>query len=198
MKAEVINKASEHFGSVIDVCSINYNCITGFIEDGYKKIKINYDEAKFKFDSEWEKDAVKYRDLFNIKAPASSMKFYAALCYAIEQHFNFEIKSIVIVNDINEKVRKNYWYKNIECIINNTRPINIRVLGREYSDIYDISIEDIDGDKFTARCSEGIFRLRRLIEESSEKLAVYERVLKGMNNHNEKLKLKQQRSIDKA
>lgn len=196
MRAEVIDKTSEHFGSVIDVCSINYEYITGFIEDDHKKIKINFDEVKFEFDSEWERDAVKYRDLLNIKTPASSMKFYAALCYAIGQHFKFEIKSIVIVNDINEKVRKNYWYKNIECIINSVRPINIRVLGREYSDIYDISIEDIDGDKFAAMCSEGIKKLKLLIDESSEKLTVYEMALESMNSHHERLD--QQKVIDKA
>lgn len=196
MKARVINEASEHFGSIIDVYSINYKYIAGLNKDGYRKVKIPFDEVNFEFDSQWEKDVVKYRGLLKIKNPPSSMKFYAALCYAIEQHFQFEIKSILVVNDINEKVRKNYWYKNIDILINNTMPINIRVLGRDYSSLYDISIEDIDGDKFARRCSEGIYRLRKLINESSGKLSVYERVLKGMKKHNECLE--QQKSIDNA
>lgn len=186
MRAKVINEASEHFGSVIDVRSIDYRYVTGY-KDGRERIRVGFDEVKLECDSEWEKDVVKYRELLKIKSQVPSMKFYAALCYAIEQHFDFEIKNIQVVNDINEKVRKNYWYKNIECLINVTRPVNIRVLGRDYSGLYDISIEDIEYEEFAKGCSEGIHRLRRLIDESNEKLAVYEKALKGMTNLHEML-----------
>lgn len=183
MKARVINESSAYSGVVIDVKLAGSSCIYGYPAESKTKVQVPYKDVELVFEYEWEKNIVKYKELLKIRLPrTASMKFYAALCYSIEQHFPGEIVTVSVVKDVEEKVRKRYWYKNIEIIINDVFPVNIRICGREYIDHYDIDIEDMDAEKFTAKCREGICRLKDLIGESSEKIKLYERVLYGMEH----------------
>ena len=121
---------------------------------------------------------MKHRELLGIKLPAAtSAKFYAALCSAIEQHCKPEIESIQIICDLEEKARKKYWYKNIDLLINGNDPVNIRMTGRNYSDIYDIDIEDIDIECLSCECRDNIAKLEAMIEESRKKICFYRDML---------------------
>jgi hypothetical protein len=180
MKALITNKASVHFDKLIDVKLLKYRYVYGFLSDTYTKVKVPYEDADFKFDHEWEESIVRHRELLNISLPAASMKFYAVLCYAVEQHFGGRVDSICVIKDINEKVRSNYWYKNIEPVVNGSCPVNIRIWGRNFSDTYDINIEDMNVEKFTEECREGIDRLNALIQKSNEKIVTYRKAMKAM------------------
>jgi hypothetical protein len=183
MKAKVINESSNYFDMVISVKLAGPSHIFGYIPNTRTRVQLPYEDVELTFEHEWEKSIIKYKSLLNIKLPAAaSMKLYAAICYVVEQHFNGGIRNISVVKDVEEKVRKGYWYKNIEIIINNVYPVNIRVTGRNYTDLYNINAEDMDVKSFAAECADGISKLKELIGMSNEKLKFFERVLYEMDN----------------
>jgi hypothetical protein len=183
MKAKVINESSNYFDMVISVKLAGPSHIFGYIPNTRTRVQLPYEDVELTFEHEWEKSIVKYKSLLNIKLPmAASMKLYAAICYVAEQHFNGEIRSISVVKDVEEKVRKGYWYKYIDIIINHVNPVNIRVTGKNYTDLYNINAEDIDAKSFAAECVDGICRLKELIGKSNEKLKFIEKMLYQMDN----------------
>lgn len=183
MKAKVINESSKYFQMIIPVKLASSCHIFGYIPGTRTKVQVPYEDVELIFEHEWEKSAVKYKNLLDIRLPrAASMRLYAAICFVLEQHFNGIIKSISVVRDIEEKVRKGYWYKNIDIMVNSTHPMNIRITGKNYANLYDINIEDMDIESFVSECTDDINKLKELISKSSEKLRLYEKVMYEMKN----------------
>jgi hypothetical protein len=183
MKARVRNEKYGISDAVVDIRSLDYKYVSGFLPGAYEKVKVPYEDVEFIFDNEWEKNIVKYRDILRIVLPKGvSPRFYAAIADGVEGYFNGEINNICILADIEEKVRKKYWYKRIVILINNSRPVMITASGKEYQNIYNINIEEVDLKSMAAECKEGMCRLRELINASNEQLKLYERVLYHLEN----------------
>lgn len=178
MKAKIVNKKSAFAGKKIDVEFLDSRYVYGYLSGTREKLQLPFNDVKLVYEYKWEKAVVKYRELLNIKLPkAASIKFYAALCSAIEEHYKLEIESIHIIRDVEEKARTKYWYKNIDMLVNNTHPVNIRITGRNYTDIYDIDIEDIDMESLANECRDDICKLETIIEKSCSKLCFYRGML---------------------
>jgi len=183
MKVKVVDRFSDCFGMIMNVKSLNYKYIAVVLPEDGKKIKMPFNDVEFIFDYEWEKSIVKYRDILKISLPPSvSIKFYGAICYAIEQYYEGEIKDIVIIMDTNEKARKNHWYKRLYVVINGEKVAVITASGRDYDDNYNINIEDVDINSFVYECKDGICRLKELIQKSIEKINQYEKVINGLGS----------------
>lgn len=186
MKVRVINRSSDYFDSTIDVKFLNYKYVFGFLSGGYTKVKLPFEDVEFIFEHEWEESMVKHRDILKISLPkAVSLKLYSVMCYAIEQHLKGEIKSIAVLSDINEKARRGFWYKKLDMLVNQRCPVSITISGKNYSDLYNIDIEDRDADSFIYGCRDGIRKLRELIDRNTEQLELYERALNDLMNPNE-------------
>jgi len=178
MRALIKDRSSEHHDFTMDVKLINYDYVFGIIEGKNIKVKVPFDGVEFIYDYDWEKSIVKNRDILRVSlGKTSSMKFYGALLDALEQHFEGEIKNLAVLSDINERARKGYWYKRVEAIANGTRPVEIRINGRDYGDFYNINIEDMDLNSFKLGCRDKITNCRQIIKMSLEKLKVYEKAL---------------------
>lgn len=183
MKAKVTNKLSEYFGVEIDVRLLNYYYILGMLPGGYTKVKLPFEDIEFIYDYEWEKNIVKYRDLLKVSLPNTvSIKFYAALCSVIEEHFGGAIRNILVIGDVNEKARRGYWYKKLEVIINGSHPVSISASGGDYTDLYNINAEDVNIESFVHGCKDGIQKLKEIIKRNVEQLKFYEKVLYDLTN----------------
>jgi len=183
MKAKVINNLSDYYDCVIDVKLLNYKYIFGLLPDGYSKVKLAFEDALIIFDHEWEKSIIKYRDLLKMSLPqAATIKFYAAVCSAIEQYYKGDVKTISIMRDTNEKARKQYWYKRVEVVINEDHPAFISASGRDYKDTYNINIEDIDIGSFVCECKDGICNLKERIKKDIDQLKTYEKAISRLEN----------------
>lgn len=186
MKAKVINRMSEYFDLIIDVRMLNYKYIYGLGPDSKAKVKVYFEDVEFVFDHEWERNIVKYRDILRICLPeATTIKYYAAICSVMEEYFKGDIKNISIIRDVNEKARKGYWYKRIEIVINGTHPVYVGASGRNYSDMYNINMEDIDVNSFICACKDGICNLKENINRNFEQLRYYEKVLHRLTSPQE-------------
>jgi hypothetical protein len=183
MKAKVVGESSGYTNEIVDVRQINYGYVYGLLSDGSSKVKIPFEDVEFIFDSTWEESVIKYRDVLKISIPpAVSMGFYAALSHVLEQHYEGDIESIDILSDDNEKSRKGYWYKKTVVVINNCHPVFITASGRNYTNNYNISMEDMDPKSFACQCREGIVRLRKSMDREAEQLKLYEKALNGVQN----------------
>lgn len=188
MKAKVKNVVLGVSEMVVDVRSLDYKYVFGYLLGSYERVKIAYDDVEFMFDSEWEKSIVKYREVLHISLPKGvSPRFYAATAYAIEEYSKDEIRSICIIRDIQEKSRRKYWYKKIIVVINNSSPIIISAYGREYSNTYNINIEKTDSANLAFECKEEICRLKKVIALGMDQLEFYEKVLYNLENPGEKV-----------
>lgn len=181
MKAKVINQFSNHFEAEIDVKLINYRYVFGIVPSQALKVKVPFEDVNFIYEHEWEKSIVKHRALLNISLPkAASLRFYAAVSMILEERFKDGIKTIYVLKDINEKARKKYWYKRAVLVVNNAYPIFVSASGREFTDNYNINIEDTTTDQVVLVCKEGICRLKEMIGASAEQMRIYQKVLNGL------------------
>lgn len=183
MKAKVINRISDYFDKILNIKHLDYKFVTGILSEDRKRIKVPFGDVEFIFDNEWEKSIVKYKDILKISLPNSvSIKFYGAICYAIEEYYKGVISDLSVIMDINEKARRNYWYKRIDVVINGEKVATITASGRDYTDKYDISIEDVDISSFVYECRNGICKLKELIKGSVEKINQYEKVINSLES----------------
>lgn len=183
MKVKVKNGRLEYSGVVVDVKSINYNSIIGYLPGANEKVTFPYEDVEFIFDHDWEKKIIKYRDILKLSLPRGvSPRFYAALTCAVEDYFKDEIRGIFILKDTNEKSRRRYWYKRIIIVINNAYPVAISASGREYSTTCNIDMEEIDAKQLALECREGIAMMLNIIGKSAEQLKFYEKVLYILEN----------------
>lgn len=187
MKAKLRNEKLGIQDAVVDVRFLNYKYVLGIMPGTYGKVKVPYEDVEFIFDNEWEKNIVKYRDILRIILPKGvSPAFYSALVHAVEEYYDGDINNICIFADSQEKARRKYWYKKIVMLINNSHPVAITASGKEYANIYNINIEEINLKSMAVECREGISRLKKLIDESCEQIRLYERVLYHLENPGQK------------
>ncbi|KPU44530.1 hypothetical protein OXPF_16130 [Oxobacter pfennigii] len=191
MKVQVVNNLSEFYSAVIDVRMLNYDYIFGHLENSSIAVKVAFEDVDFIYENEFEEKIVKYRDLLKISLPGTvTIRFYGAFCSVLEEYFNEEIKSITILKDDDEKARKGYWYKRVELIINEIRPACITASGRNYADKYNVNMEDIDILQFIYNCKKGIYEIKTEIGKNLERLRIYEKALRSLNDPNDDPKKK--------
>lgn len=183
MKAKVVNRSSGYYNVVIDVKMIDYNYVYGLLPGGYSKVKLPFEDMEFMFDEEWEKDALRHRDLLNIPLPrTSSVKLYAAINTALEGGFEEGLKSVVVIRDYCEKVRKKIWYKTTELVINGAYPVIMKIVGHDYSDLYEIKIEEIDKETFISNCNDSVSKLKELLDKNMKKIELYQKVMDNLQD----------------
>jgi hypothetical protein len=184
MKAKNVNRRSGYYDIEIEVRMMDYNYVYGLLPGGYSKVKLPFENMEFTFKEEWEKDAVKYRDLLSIPLPrTSSLKLYAAISSALEGSFGKELQKVVIMRDYCEKVRKNIWYKTTELVINGINPVIMKIVGHDYSDLYDIKIQEIDKDNFISNCEDNVSKLKELLDKNRKKIELYEQVMTNLHSN---------------
>lgn len=188
MRAKIKNVIPGGSDMVVDVRSLDYKYVFGYLPGSYERVKVAYDDVEFMFDSEWEKSIVKYREILHISLPKGvSPRFYAAVAYALEEYSKDEIRSVCIIRDVQEKARRKYWYKKIIVVINNTSTVIITAYGKEYSNAYNINIEETDSANLVFECKEEICRLKNVIALGMDQLGFYEKVLYNLENPGEKM-----------
>jgi hypothetical protein len=159
VKAKVIEKKHEFFGSTFEVAYLAYDKIAGNDLINKDIIAAGLDEVEFIFDAEWEKEIIYNSEVLNIKKPKkASYYMYYAIIKSIIEHTGEAIRDLIILDD-NEMDSKKVWIKKIKASANE-KPIIINITGQNYNNVFEIKITDMDRDEFIKDCEDEINKLK--------------------------------------
>lgn len=182
MRIIVADKQSEHYHREFHVSKMNYDCI--IVKDGDKDIEFKVENVELISDSLLEDVIIKYRDIIKIKLNRGiHILLYTKLINFIEENINGKVETLEVLSDDYGLIRKNLWEKNIKVVINETTPLLINVVGRNYDKNFDINIKNINIQDFIEECFFEIEKNKVEIEEKLMDNKRHEKALKNVVNN---------------
>ena len=191
MKVRVINKDSSDFEKEFKVRRMNYDqSVVNYPNSKGINIFLNKD-IEFITESDVDKFLIKYRDLLKIMLNRGiSINLYKILVDNIQEQFNEEFEALNLLKDKYKVNKRGIWDKEILCIINNHIPINIIASGENFKKVgYNISIEEINKEKFFELCTFEIKKIEKEIKEKEKQLSRYGQGLKCLESRDKMVKL---------
>lgn len=176
MKIIIKNKENDYYNQELEVLKMNYDNVLARDIDTGAKLKFKKKDIKFKADNDYEKVIEKCSDLLKIKLNSKmSLIIYSALYEAINEYCGEKIKRMDIVKDNDRKIKKGLWEKRLLIAVNKNKPLEISVVGRNYSRVYDVFIKNVEMKEFTKRCMLEVEKLNNEKNIVNEKIKEFKK-----------------------
>jgi len=172
MKAKIINKDLEDYGSEFKVRRMNYDQIVVNYPSGTGLKKFIYEDVECIRENDIDDFLINNRSYLKIKLKRGiSVTFYNALNEALKLETGEEVKSLNILKDKYNINKRGIWEKKILLMVNDKFPLQVDASGQNFkSDNYNINIIEIEKDYFLKECNEEIDRIKRKIEQKKHML----------------------------
>lgn len=160
------------------VQKMNYDDIV--VYDGTERRHFRRDEVEFISESTYEDILIECKDIIKIKLDRGmSLNVYTKLVCFIEDKTNGKIKNINVLKDEYKVIRKGLWEKKLFLVINKTTPLEVSIIGRNFSKTFDITIKDIELERFIEGC---ISEIKELNDSIKRKKDLSDRYKKALQN----------------
>lgn len=182
MKMRVISELSDYYKQEFHVLSMNYDNI--IVRNGHKNMSFGSDEAELIAENSSEEIIVKCKDILKIRlVRGMTFAIYIKLVSFIEDNINGNIKKIEVLKDEYSLIKKGLWEKNISAVINNKYPVDINIIGKNYSNAIDIVIKNKNIEQFKDECNIVIKMSKAEIQEKKKYFERYEKALKTITEN---------------
>lgn len=182
VKIKIINQFSDYYEKEFHVSNMNYDNI--IVKNKYENIVFRNDEAELIAENSFEEVIVKCKDIMKIKLKRGMpLAVYAKLASFIEDNISGDIKNIEVLSDEYKLIKKNLWEKNISAVINDKYPVDIDIVGKNYHDAIDITIENKSIEQFKEECNTAIKANKTEIRKRMEYSECYEKALKNITRN---------------
>lgn len=169
MKARVIDPKHEFYNCIFEVACLSYENAAGRDIKSRDIIAASFEELEFIYDSKWEEDIIRNREILNIKKPKkASYYMYYVLIKSIEEHIGLDIGKLIVLVD-NELDSKKVWIKKVIAAVND-RPVTINITGKNYTNKFDIRIIDEDNEEFIMKCRSEIEKLQIGLKNDAKRI----------------------------
>lgn len=177
LKVRVINDQMSCFHDEYKVVKLNYDHVV--VREGYDRKSFNREDVEFICENKEEEVIKNYEDIIKIRLDKGvSLVVYTKLINFIEANVNAKIKSINVLKDDYRIIRKGLWEKRLFLIINDKEPVDISIVGRNYSKKFDITIRNVGLEEFIEECGIEINKLQSEIKEREKLAQRYQKAVK--------------------
>lgn len=174
MRAKVKNQSLCLYNKELKVIKMNYDDI--IVLDGDTNIHVQRDDVDFISECTYEDVIIRCEDIIKIKLNRGiSIALYTKLVGFIEDKIEEKIAGIDVLKDEYRIIKKGLWEKDILLVINDKKPLHINIIGRNYSDKFDITIKDIRLEDFIDECLSEIEELEAEIQQKKNLSKRYEK-----------------------
>ena len=188
MKIRVVNNKLTLFNNELQVMNMNYDMVVAKYEKD--TIKLSKEDVLFIAENQYEEIILKCRDLLKIKLDKTMyIGFYAELVDKLEQVIDKSIKNIEVLVDKYYLIKKGLWEKDLILVINEEIPLEVNVIGKNYSKSFDIVIKEISLRDFTNNCCLEMDMLKLQIKEKQRMIDRYGKILVNVLNKSIKVKV---------
>ncbi len=178
MKIKVINNELPYYNKELEIIYINYDMIVAKTEES--KIKLKKEDGILIAENQKEEIILKYPDLLKIKLDKTiSILFYTELIDKLNQVLMKDISNIEVLVDKYHIIKKGLWEKKLILVLNESVPLEVIIIGRNYSKSFDIVIKEITMKDFVENC---FFEIDMLNKEVQEKNNMKEIYIKSLEN----------------
>lgn len=191
MKVKIINKDSSDFEKEFKVRRMNYDqSVVNYPNSKGINIFLNKD-VKFITESDIDEFLIKYKDFLKIKLNRGiSINLYKILLDTIQEQFNEKFLSLNLLKDRYKVNKRGIWDKEVLAIVNEHIPINIIASGENFKKTgYNISVEEINKEKFFEICRFEIKKIQKEIKEKETQLSRYGQGLDCLKSRVDQVKL---------
>lgn len=178
MKIIVKKKQDNYYGEEFDVVKMNYDNVLACDRNTGTRINFRKTDIKFKGDNDYEKAIEKCNDLLKIKlSPKMSIALYQAIYEAIFSNIGQSIKHMDVIKDNDRKLKKGLWEKIVLVAVNKTIYLELSIVGRNYSQRFEMYVKTIDKSQFAEECAKEMQRLTNEKEIAGKKIKEFKKYL---------------------
>lgn len=191
MKVKIINKDSSDFEKEFKVRRMNYDqSVVNYPNSKGINIFLNKD-VEFITESDIDEFLIKYKDFLKIKLNRGiSINLYKILLDTIQEQFNEKFLSLNLLKDRYKVNKRGIWDKEVLAIVNEHIPVNIIASGENFKKTgYNISVEEINKEKFFEICCFEIKKIQKEIKEKETQLSRYGQGLDCLKSRVDQVKL---------
>lgn len=179
MKVKVIDKSLGCYDMEFKVLKMNYDDIV--VSKGDERYHFKRDEVKFISECNSEDILIECKDIIKIKLDRGmSLLVYTKLVCFIEDKINGKIKGINVLKDEYRVIRRGLWEKKLFLVINEETPLEVSVIGTNFSNKFDITIKDIELERFVEGCLIEIKEMEDLIKQKKDLSLRYKKALQNV------------------
>lgn len=167
MKIRVFDKNSVYYNMIFSVDKASYEKISCKYDD--KDIVFNFSDVELIGENVFDELVISYRELLKINLKKEMSHFILfKLISCLEETFKEKIDALEVIKDKDFKIKKGFYDKRLILLVNKKNPVQVNIIGTNYSKNIDIDITRIEQEEFYALLNDELEKINLDISKSLE------------------------------